>query len=27
VIHSAYRVYCFSGPGEVECAQPAAQSA
>jgi Icc-related predicted phosphoesterase len=27
VIHSAYRVYCWSGPGEIECAQRAAQSA
>ena len=27
VIHSAYRVYCFSGPGEIECAQRAAESA
>ena len=27
VIRSAYRVYCFSGPGEIECAQRAAHTA
>jgi Icc-related predicted phosphoesterase len=27
VIRSAYRVYCFSGPGEIDCAQRAAPSA
>jgi Icc-related predicted phosphoesterase len=27
VIRSAYRVYCFAGPGEIECAERAAASA
>jgi Icc-related predicted phosphoesterase len=27
VIHSAYRVYCFNGPGEIACAERSAQSA
>ena len=27
VIHSAYRIYCFNGPGEIECAQRAVHGA
>jgi Icc-related predicted phosphoesterase len=27
VIHSAYRIYCWNGPGEIECAERPAQSA